>query len=423
MKVVSYDGLARLWQTGILPIKNSIVNTDFEASTADAAGKHGLVPAPAAGDASSFLRADGSWATPKNTTYADATETKSGLMSATMLKKLNGIYEGADSVDVTPNATDGELVGTITINGTPNKLYVPKDTNTTYTLQQDAANGHKIGLKSSDSDTVTYITLPDNDTQYSEATETTAGLMSTDMVKKLAGIAAGATKVTIDSSMSDTSTNPAQNKIIKAYVDGKINDLIGGAPDTFDTLKEIADYIKTHQNEYNSLVAIANGKVDKVAGKGLSTNDYTTNEKNKLAGIATGAEVNQNALATVKVGTTTITAGTKQDTITLASGSNVTLTPDASKKTITIAAKDTTYGAATQSNAGLMTADMVKKLAGINDSADAVSFAASLTSGTAIGTITINGTETTLYAPIIPDNTTNEDIDAIINGTYTGSTT
>lgn len=33
-------------------------------------------------------------------------------------------------------------------------------------------------------------------------------------------------------------------------------------------------------------------KVDKVVGKGLSTNDYTTNEKNKLAGIASGAEVN-----------------------------------------------------------------------------------------------------------------------------------
>ncbi|GEM_PF-2552792 len=31
------------------------------------------------------------------------------------------------------------------------------------------------------------------------------------------------------------------------------------------------------------------GKVDKVAGKGLSTNDYTTDEKDKLAGIATGA--------------------------------------------------------------------------------------------------------------------------------------
>lgn len=34
---------------------------------------------------------------------------------------------------------------------------------------------------------------------------------------------------------------------------------------------------------------LLNGKVDKVSGKELSTNDYTTAEKNKLAGIATGA--------------------------------------------------------------------------------------------------------------------------------------
>ena len=34
---------------------------------------------------------------------------------------------------------------------------------------------------------------------------------------------------------------------------------------------------------------IVNKKVDKVSGKGLSTNDYTTIEKNKLAGISEGA--------------------------------------------------------------------------------------------------------------------------------------
>ena len=40
--------------------------------------------------------------------------------------------------------------------------------------------------------------------------------------------------------------------------------------------------------------------VEQETGKGLSTNDYTTTEKNKLAGIAAGAEVNQNAYANVK---------------------------------------------------------------------------------------------------------------------------
>ena len=46
-------------------------------------------------------------------------------------------------------------------------------------------------------------------------------------------------------------------------------------------------------------------KVDKVSGKELSTNDYTTAEKNKLAGIASGAQVN--AITTVKVNGTALT--------------------------------------------------------------------------------------------------------------------
>ena len=45
-------------------------------------------------------------------------------------------------------------------------------------------------------------------------------------------------------------------------------------------------------------------------------------------------------------------------------GSNITLTPDATNDKITIAATDTTYGNATTSAAGLMTAAMVTKLNG-----------------------------------------------------------
>lgn len=41
-----------------------------------------------------------------------------------------------------------------------------------------------------------------------------------------------------------------------------------------------------------ALDAVNAAKVDKVAGKGLSTEDYTTAEKNKLAGIASGATAN-----------------------------------------------------------------------------------------------------------------------------------
>ena len=97
-------------------------------------------------------------------------------------------------------------------------------------------------------------------------------------------------------------------------------------------------------------------KVDKVSGKGLSTNDYTTDEKNKLSGIASGAEVNQNAFSNVgvKVGNTTtmVAADAKTDTVTLIQGSNVTLTADTTNDTITIAAKDTTYSSKAAASGG-----------------------------------------------------------------------
>lgn len=52
---------------------------------------------------------------------------------------------------------------------------------------------------------------------------TTNGLMSVADKKKLDGIAAGATKTIIDTSLSETSTNPVQNKVVKAELDKKFN--------------------------------------------------------------------------------------------------------------------------------------------------------------------------------------------------------
>lgn len=46
---------------------------------------------------------------------------------------------------------------------------------------------------------------------------------------------------------------------------------------------------------WSNLSTILTGKVDKVTGKGLSTNDYTNADKAKLDGIETGAEANVQA--------------------------------------------------------------------------------------------------------------------------------
>lgn len=68
-KVITYtkgDG-----STGTITTQDT--NTTYgnmTAATADAAGKAGLVPAPAAGKQKSFLRGDGTWVVPTNTTYS-----------------------------------------------------------------------------------------------------------------------------------------------------------------------------------------------------------------------------------------------------------------------------------------------------------------------------------------------------------------
>ena len=58
-----------------------------------------------------------------------------------------------------------------------------------------------------------------------DATTSDHGLMTPAMVSKLNGIADGANNTTVDSAMSDTSTNPIQNKVVKSYVDNGLNTL------------------------------------------------------------------------------------------------------------------------------------------------------------------------------------------------------
>lgn len=95
--------------------------------------------------------------------------------------------------------------------------------------------------------------------------------------------------------------------------------------------------------------------------------------KEKLDGISEKAEVNQNAFTKVKVGSTTFSADSKTDTLEFVAGKNVTITPDATNDKLTISAEGEAYSNATQSNAGLMSANDKKKLDGIAEGANAYS--------------------------------------------------
>lgn len=85
----------------------------------------------------------------------------------------------------------------------------------------------------------------------------------------------------------DVASQGGDGKYIKAIseADGKIS----ATAETMDTVPTTSS---TKAVTSGGVKTALDGKVDTVSGKGLSANDYTTAEKNKLAGIAEGAEVN-----------------------------------------------------------------------------------------------------------------------------------
>lgn len=108
------------------------------------------------------------------------------------------------------------------------------------------------------------------------------------------------------------------------------------------------------------------GKVDKVAGKDLSTNDYTTAEKTKLAGIAEGANKYVHPSYTAK------TSGLYK--VTVDATGHVSAVAAVTKGDITalgIPGQDTTYPEATTAKAGLMSAADKSKLDGMTIATDA----------------------------------------------------
>lgn len=123
------------------------------------------------------------------------------------------------------------------------------------------------------------------DTTYNAATDAADGLLTASLHKKLVGIEEGADKT------------DAEN--VKAA---------GAFMTATNTADDIAD--------------------------GTTKVVMTADERTKLTGVAPGAEVNQNAFAKVKVGTTTITAAAKQDTLEIEAGEGVTITASGKKVTI-----------------------------------------------------------------------------------------
>ena len=67
-----------------------------------------------------------------------------------------------------------------------------------------------------------------------------------------------------------------------ARINEKVAEIVADAPEDFNTLKEMSDWISQHEESAAAMNTAIQGKVDKIAGKQLSTEDYTTFQKIKL---------------------------------------------------------------------------------------------------------------------------------------------
>lgn len=128
----------------------------------------------------------------ESVTIPEATETTAGLMPPASMKKLNGIDEGANKYTHPSHTARASGLYKITVDSL----------------------GHVTAVSAVQKSDITGLGIPSSDTTYSLASAYNNGLMSSDQYSKLKGIDEGANKTTVDSTLSSSSVNPVQNKVL-----------------------------------------------------------------------------------------------------------------------------------------------------------------------------------------------------------------
>lgn len=305
----------------------------MSGASSSADGKAGLVPQPIKGQQNYFLAGNGSWAIPTNTTYGlsgqisgntfvatlgaastgttatipEATADTAGLMTSAMVSKLAGIASGA------------------------NKYVLPTASTTLGGVKTTSTVASTSGLTASPiiSGVVYY-----KDTTYGAATTSTAGLMSAADKSKLDSISADANKytlpvattttlggikaggdITIDStgvvSVKDDSHNHVISNVdglsdaiqgAKDYADTAVANLVGSAPETLNTLEELA---KAINNSPDIMTAINNSiatKQDKITGAATTITSSNLTAARVLVSNSSGKVAASSSITTTELG-------------------------------------------------------------------------------------------------------------------------
>lgn len=313
-------------------------------------------------------------------------------MSAADKTKLETIATNATHVTLSATAPIAVSAATGAVNITHATSGPSSTANTSKgdTSNQTPAFGGTFKVTSETVDSFGHTTvLADHTVKIPDTTasDSNNGLMSSSMYSKLVGIEAGAQVNTVTGvkGSSESTYRTGNINITKANIG------LGNVENKSSAT------IRSELTSSNVTTALGYTPATQDPASDSADGLLTASLYSKLIGIASGAEVNQNAFSNIKVGSTTIAADAKADTVEFV-GSNVTLTPDATNDKLTIGitkanvtsalgytppTTNTTYGVATTSTDGLMSAgDKAKLDAGITIAGNAMSIGGSLAADT-----------------------------------------
>lgn len=210
---------------------------------------------------------------------AVATTSANGLMSSVDKVKLDGVEDGATKTivddamsDTSTNPVQNKVVMEyIDSRGSLPPVSVKNDTmliqvvdgayalrtkesifSVDDALDTESKNAVENGIIARRFEQLSGVTLP--------ATSKRDGLMTAANYTKLSGIEAGATKTIVDAALDATSTNPVQNKAVKAALDGKASTAV--ATTSANGLMSAADKAKLDGVEAGANKTIVDAALD-----------------------------------------------------------------------------------------------------------------------------------------------------------------
>ena len=356
---------------------NAFKDTTYEVANTSAAG----LAQKLCDDSTKYYRGDGAWAVPPDTKYSAGngltlTGTTFEITTADASEIINKLSEGTseaklDDYLVAQFAGGGETTTTYhrrkvsnVVNATVVKNALGTGTGTTKYLREDGTWQTPVDTKVTQKAITTnkeYPIILANSEENTEETDTVNKTGSLKYNPSTKVLTAGNLNLTDQSEFKfidkDGNVGATINKdgIITSGDVSAGNTSLKGLKTSFDALASTKN-TKTTSGLVPAPGAVANKvwKTDANGNPGWRDDTDTTYsaatqsvaglmtaaDKKKLDGVATGAEVNQNAFSNVKVGSTTIAADAKTDTLELVASTNVTITPDATNDKVTISALD-----------------------------------------------------------------------------------